>query len=427
MPETAERSQSLVVFHYPPGSIPDEQLANNPIGLTNIEYYSANADNGDVALVSPIADLRSVLKKVMDDTESIPAPIGVAIVPSTSVEGDTVHLGSAIYAKGAGQTVANGTYETLLEMAETPDTFEGIEATPAEEESDEGAVESSIRPNWFDPEPSEEAEADQEVVDSAEESYDAAVSDPQEDPHEVHSNADVDDADTGNSEDEEREEGSLSDPKEDEEEVPQDSRLLVVQHLVNRVVPSGVDGSVSAPIGLPVDDLDRYPAQVRVLVDTLVRQANVMMTHTCAEAQADVGYLSDNDVQDEKQRLIESLLADPTDTVRDYITAITHRDQLIDTIENDLKTVSAEFQRREDDWVEEKLRVVIPELRELFRKSYPTTEEKVSQEVMDNARPDLDLADQQVEESELRARNDVALRLRHQSTTGRHISQLMRL
>lgn len=460
MPDTREQPRATVVFHYPPGSIPESSLGEKPESLPNVDYYRAKTTSGDEAYVAASDDLRIIVRYVMDNAEKIPSDMGVSVTPVSSIDGEMVNLGAAMSIKPQGATTPNGTFDTVMKMSADLEDSPGGEMVSTDHADDEADGSGSIDTDvWFDGEANTDDDVET-VVDSTEtaagedtpadttdtdnapvEADTRDVVDPSEDTPTVETPGPA--VESPESPAQEQAETGTADSEADTSDVNADTETvtdsetetggdsdseIVVTHLVNQVVPERVGGDVAAPLAVNIDrDLSVFPVQARVMVDTLIRQANTLYDHSCDEARADVGYLTPDDVDAEKAALITSLLTQPTSTVSAYLDAITHRDSLVMSVEEKVAEVQAEFQRREDDWVEEKLNVVIPQLRRMFRENYPTTEEQVSQEVIDTARPDMDSADQRVLTAEQQARQDVALRLRHQSTTGRHLSQLMHL
>lgn len=429
MPDTGEQSRATVVFHHPPGAIPDILSGDTQDVLPNVEYYRATTTHGESAYVSSADDFRTVVRYVMDNAARIPKDVEVSAVPESAIADEIVDMRFAMSMKQRGATEPNGTFETVMAMSTDLESMAIGDSVSTE--STEG--DSNIDPDvWFEQEQETDSDGDT-LVDSAAEHTDSEEDTEiagTSDDHAVSS----DDANVDKTDDEqagEQPRDSVADSSEDSAEspddadVPEDDREVVVAHLVNRVVPASIDGDIDAPFEAVIDrDLTDYPVQVRVMIQALVRQANTLYQHSCAEARADIGYLTDSDMDAEKSALVKSLLADPTATVGDYLDAIVHRDGLITSIEDDLVQIADEFQSREDDWVEKKIAEILPELRRMFRESYPTTEEAEKQGVLDEAQPALDEADSRVDTAERHARSDVALRLRHQSTAGRHLSQI---
>lgn len=452
MPDTREKSRATVVFHYPPGSMPDTSLGDQPTGLPRVDYFRAKTTAGDDAYVAASDDLRIIVRYVMDHADKIPQGMGVSVAHVSSIDGDLVNLASAISIKPQGSTEANGTFETVISMADDlEDVRVGDSIATSETDSGTEPADELDRDVWFENDadtsdtdtivdstdstedtPTDVADADGDtgVLDSADEAEgeDTADTAPAEGETPGASDEAAQDEAAGHSDT-----ADTADTASASEEAQPDSeettdREVVVTHLVNQVVPERVEGDAAAPLSAGVDrDLSAFPAHARVLIDSLIRQANTLYESNCAEARADVGYLTSQDVEDEKAALVRSLLTEPTSTVTAYLDAITQRDSLVMAIQNDLDRVRDEFQRREDDWVEQKIKVVMPQLRRMFRENYPTTEEQVSQEVIETAQPEVDSADARVTEAENQARADVALRLHHQGERGRQLSQLMRL
>lgn len=411
MSDTVERPSFRVVMYgsslEPEAEVKLDQFLANFDGSV---FAPCKTADGAPAFVSDEASAQSVLATVMNDINDLPSDVGIGAIRATEDTPDAINTDDVVPAKAPGSQQVNGTFTTIMEVLR--DTLTGQGSNTSE------SVDTLDDVKWaFDKEDTEGDVVDSAVTDSPDSDDEAETAEPEGDegvatgtPDDHAQNAEPD-TDTDSPEDE-------SDYTTDE-----DARQAIVSQLVDSLVPSHVTDDVSAPLSPSAD----YPADMSAMIDALVTQANTMLRFSCREADADVGLLSDAEVTDEKTRLVESLLIQSPPPITDYVAAINYLDQVIADVEAQVDDVRAEFQRREDDWVEEKLAQVIPQLREMFRSTYPTTKEKVSQEVLDAAQPEISGAEKQVDETEARARHNVALALRHQSETGRNLSSLLGL
>lgn len=411
MSDTVERPSFRVVMYgsslEPEAEVKLDQFLANFDGSV---FAPCKTADGAPAFVSDEASAQSVLATVMNDINDLPSDVGIGAIHATEDTPDAINTDDVVHAKAPGSQQVNGTFTTIMEVLR--DTLTGQGSNTSE------SVDTLDDVKWaFDKEDTEGDVVDSAVTDSPDSDDEAETAEPEGDEGVA----------TGTTDDQAHnaEPDTDTDSPEDESEytTDEDARQAIVSQLVDSLVPSHVTDDVSAPLSPSAD----YPADMSAMIDALVNQANTMLRFSCREADADVGLLSDAEVIDEKTRLVESLLIQSPPPITDYVAAINYLDQVIADVEAQVDDVRAEFQRREDDWVEEKLAQVIPQLREMFRSTYPTTKEKVSQEVLDAAQPEISGAEKKVDETEARARHNVALALRHQSETGRNLSSLLGL
>lgn len=411
MSDTLQRPSFRVVFY---GSSLDSEAE------TTLDQYLATFNgavfvpsttvDGSPAFVSDEASAQNVFATVMDDSSDLRSDIGIGAIRFTEDVPAVVNTDDLVHIKAPGSEEVNGSFTTIMDIITTSFT--------TEREAGSDPVDTFDDVHWtFD-----SNEADEVVDSAATDTADSAEGAPDTEP-------DTDDAvDTSGvvhdvQDAEPDTDDAVGTHRSSEDTSEEDSRELIISQLVDHLVPKHVTEDVSTPLTPSAD----YPADMTVLIDALVSQANTMLRFRCREADADVGLLSDEQVAEEKTRLVESLLIKSPPPITDYVSAINYLDQVIADVEAQVDEVRAEFQRREDDWVEDKLAQVIPQLREIFRSTYPTTKEKVSQEVLDAAQPEISSAEKQVDETETRARHNVALALRHQSDVGRNLSSLLLL